>query len=183
MGTKKTEKCQRCQHFLEEHSPAYNDTLCMACGCKKFISVNEMIQMANAVIFAFDKLKANEKVNEYIATDTHQEYEQFVKDALNDLSPQDQQNVAAALRENPSLIDGLFTEQPEENDPVNHPSHYTRYKGIEIIQLTRQMDFNKGNAVKYIARAGHKDTAKEIEDLEKAIWYIKDEIAMLKGEV
>ena len=53
-------------------------------------------------------------------------------------------------------------------DNVNHPPHYTAYKGVEIIDLTEQMNFCRGNAVKYIARAGLKDPNKEIEDLEKA---------------
>lgn len=65
-------------------------------------------------------------------------------------------------------------------DSINHPSHYTAYKGIEIIDLTEQMNFNRGNAVKYIARAGLKDPAAEIEDLEKARWYISREIARVK---
>lgn len=67
------------------------------------------------------------------------------------------------------------------SDPVNRPAHYTAYKGLEIIELTRQMNFNRGNAVKYIARAGLKDPSKEIEDLEKAKWYIQDEIDRLKS--
>ena len=63
-------------------------------------------------------------------------------------------------------------------DFVNHPPHYTAYKGLEIIELTEQMNFNRGNAVKYIARAGLKGESleKEIEDLEKAVWYIQREI-------
>lgn len=68
------------------------------------------------------------------------------------------------------------------NDPVNHPSHYTRFKGIEVIQLTEQLNFCRGNAVKYIARAGAKDPASEIQDLEKAIWYIQREIDRLDDE-
>lgn len=60
-------------------------------------------------------------------------------------------------------------------DEVNHPSHYTHYKGLEVIELTEQMNFNLGNAVKYIARAGLKDPSKEIEDLEKAVFYIQRE--------
>jgi len=65
------------------------------------------------------------------------------------------------------------------NDAVNHPSHYTAYAGIEVIQLTEQMNFCRGNAVKYIARAGLKDPDKEIQDLEKARWYIDREIERL----
>lgn len=69
------------------------------------------------------------------------------------------------------------------SDPVNHPSHYTAYNGLEIIDLTEQMNFNRGNAVKYIARAGLKTQgATEIEDLKKAAWYINREIARLEKE-
>lgn len=67
------------------------------------------------------------------------------------------------------------------SDAIN-PSHYTRFKGIEVIQLTEHLNFCKGNAVKYIARAGAKDPAKEIEDLEKAVWYIQREIERVKAE-
>lgn len=66
------------------------------------------------------------------------------------------------------------------HDPVNHPSHYTSYKGIEVIQLTEQMNFNRGNAVKYITRAGLKPTSDEVEDLKKAAWYIQREIERIQ---
>lgn len=61
-------------------------------------------------------------------------------------------------------------------DPINHPAHYTAYRGIEVIDLTEQMNFNRGNATKYLARAGLKDPATELEDLRKAAWYIAREI-------
>lgn len=61
------------------------------------------------------------------------------------------------------------------DDPVNHPSHYTNHpSGVECIQITRHMSFNLGNALKYIWRADLK--GKAVEDLEKAIFYLKDEI-------
>lgn len=64
-------------------------------------------------------------------------------------------------------------------DYVNHPPHYTAHpSGVECITITRHMNFNKGNAVKYIWRAG--DKGNEIEDLRKAAWYIADEIARLE---
>ena len=73
-------------------------------------------------------------------------------------------------------------------DPVNHPKHYTSDpSGIECIQVTRWRNFNVGNAMKYLWRAGLKDDigrdemSKQIEDLQKAIWYIKDEIQRLDG--
>lgn len=76
-------------------------------------------------------------------------------------------------------------------DKVNHPSHYTWLKdlcGIEVIDITRHMNFNLGNCLKYVLRAGHKfeegytEKDKTIEDLEKAIFYIKDEIERIKND-
>ena len=77
---------------------------------------------------------------------------------------------------------------PVTKDKVNHPSHYTWLKercGIEVIDIIRHLDFDTGNAVKYLLRAGHKseegmtDKEKTIQDLEKAVWYIQDKIKML----
>ena len=77
------------------------------------------------------------------------------------------------------------------DDKVNHPSHYTWLEdlcGIEVIDITRHMDFNLGNSIKYILRSGHKkeegytDKQKTIEDLKKAIWYLNDEIKMLENK-
>lgn len=77
----------------------------------------------------------------------------------------------------------------KENDSVNHPSHYTSHpSGIECIEITRHYCFSIGNAIKYLWRAGLKkemgleDREKEIEDLRKAIWYIKDRIKQLGYE-
>ena len=69
------------------------------------------------------------------------------------------------------------------NNPVNHPSHYTDGR-IEVIDFIddKRLNFCRGNAVKYIARAGKKNPNKEIEDLEKAVWYLQHEIARLTGE-
>lgn len=68
-------------------------------------------------------------------------------------------------------------------DPVNHPEHYTSDpSGVECIQITRHRNFNIGNAIKYLWRAGLKgggDT--DIQDLRKAVWYITDEIERLGG--
>lgn len=69
------------------------------------------------------------------------------------------------------------------NDPVNHPAHYTSGK-IEVIDFIedQKLGFNLGNTVKYIARAGKKDTSKELEDLEKAKWYLERRINQLKTQ-
>lgn len=67
-----------------------------------------------------------------------------------------------------------------KNDPVNHPSHYT--DGIEVIDYieSKNLPYHLGNAVKYISRAGKKDPDKEIEDLEKAVWYLNRYIEFMK---
>lgn len=67
------------------------------------------------------------------------------------------------------------------NNPVDHPAHYTDGK-IEVIDFIedKQLNFHRGNAVKYISRAGKKDPAKEVEDLKKAVWYLNREIKSLE---
>lgn len=69
-----------------------------------------------------------------------------------------------------------------QNDPVNHPSHYTSGK-IEVMDFIadQNLNFGRGNVVKYTARAGKKDPAKELEDLRKAAWYLNYEIKKLEG--
>jgi hypothetical protein len=70
-----------------------------------------------------------------------------------------------------------------ENDPVNSPAHYkNRIPGIEAIEVTEHFNFNRGNAIKYIWRAGSKgDMSKEIEDLKKARWYIDREVKKMEN--
>lgn len=67
---------------------------------------------------------------------------------------------------------------------VNHPSHYHAESGLEVIDIIEawSLNFNRGNALKYIARAGHKDPAREAEDLKKALWYIRRELQRIEGE-
>nr|DAD55402.1 MAG TPA: nucelotide kinase [Siphoviridae sp. ctoNj20] len=69
-------------------------------------------------------------------------------------------------------------------DVINHPPHYTLGK-IEVIDFIEDkgLNFNLGNVVKYVARAGHKKSsgksmdAKALEDLKKAQWYLNREIS------
>lgn len=81
--------------------------------------------------------------------------------------------------------------EPKENyDPVNKPSHYanTKYQPIDVIE-DWGLDFCLGNTLKYIKRAGHKksgtldDKAKEIQDLEKAEFYLNRRIQQLERQV
>lgn len=70
----------------------------------------------------------------------------------------------------------------ENKEMINHPSHYNKgkFEAIDVIE-DWQLNFNLGNTVKYISRAGHKDDI--IQDLKKALWYLDREIKRLeKGE-
>ena len=84
-------------------------------------------------------------------------------------------------------IRGVFNlkeEMVKENDPVNHPKHYTdgRIEVIEYIE-DKNLGFCLGNAIKYISRAGKKEKDKEIQDLRKSIWYIERRIYELENNV
>lgn len=64
------------------------------------------------------------------------------------------------------------------SDAIN-PSHYRNHpSGVECIQITEHLNFCRGNAIKYLWRAGEKDD--EIEDLKKARWYVDREIQRIE---
>jgi hypothetical protein len=71
------------------------------------------------------------------------------------------------------------------SDSVHHPAHYgggdNVYEAIKVIEAWG-LDFCLGNTVKYISRAGKKDKAREIQDLEKAAWYLNHHIQTLKDQ-
>lgn len=77
----------------------------------------------------------------------------------------------------------------KKTEQVSHPSHYAWLKdlcGVEPLDICRHLDFNTGNAIKYLLRKDKVDgnktkTEKRIEDLRKAIFYINDEINKLNG--
>lgn len=66
-------------------------------------------------------------------------------------------------------------------DNINKPKHYTTGK-IECIRYIedKQFNYNLGNAIKYITRCNHKGS--KIDDLKKAIWYLKREIRNTQNE-
>jgi len=72
--------------------------------------------------------------------------------------------------------------EKRNHDAVNHPGYYTDGK-IEVLDFItdKKLNFCRGNAVKYIVRAGKKDPDKEIEDLQKAVFYINKEIEELEA--
>jgi len=67
-----------------------------------------------------------------------------------------------------------------KTDMVNHPPHYT-VGGVETIDFieAKQLNFNLGNVVKYLSRAGEKDSD-PLQDLQKARWYLNREIARVE---
>ncbi len=67
-------------------------------------------------------------------------------------------------------------------DMIAHPPHYTKFP-VEVIEITEQLDFNRGNAVKYLCRAGLKSKDTELEDLRKAAWYVERAITKLEREL
>lgn len=76
----------------------------------------------------------------------------------------------------------------KKSEQVSHPSHYAWLKdlcGVEPLDICRHLDFNTGNAIKYLLRKDKVDgnktkTEKRIEDLHKAVFYIQDEIKLLE---
>lgn len=77
---------------------------------------------------------------------------------------------------------GVTTEH-KNGDAVSHPTHYNSHpSGIEAITITRHHNFNVGNVIKYLWRAGLKNGETTLKDLRKAAWYLKDEIEKLEKE-
>lgn len=80
-----------------------------------------------------------------------------------------------------SISPPSLSEDPPQvaGDPIN-PAHYRSHpSGIECIEITRHMNFNIGNSIKYLWR--YMDKGDPIENLQKAQWYIDDEIRRLQG--
>lgn len=79
----------------------------------------------------------------------------------------------------------IYWEEADEPpvDMVNHPPHYAEgwSNGAELIDITENLNFNRGNCVKYVARAGSKSEDTELEDLKKARWYLEREIGRLEN--
>ncbi|MCY0963020.1 DUF3310 domain-containing protein [Streptomyces sp. H27-H5] len=76
-----------------------------------------------------------------------------------------------------------WEEPADKSGTVNSPAHYTWLpNGIEVIDLTEHLTFNRGNAVKYICRAGLKHLDTELEDLRKAAWYVQREIQRVEAQ-
>ena len=78
---------------------------------------------------------------------------------------------------------GLCQCPPIKIEQVNHPNHYggeeNLYEAIKVIDAW-ELGFSLGNTVKYISRAGKKESDKELQDLKKALWYLQHHIETLE---
>lgn len=66
-----------------------------------------------------------------------------------------------------------------KHDPVAHPNHYNWHPHAECIAVTQWFNFNLGNVIKYVWRAGKKGSSTAVEDLKKARQYIDFELARI----
>lgn len=67
------------------------------------------------------------------------------------------------------------------NDAIN-PKHYKCHpSGVECIQIRRHLKSNRSDAIKYLWRCGQKDA--QVQELNKAIWYLRDEIVEFSGDI
>lgn len=87
-----------------------------------------------------------------------------------------------------TVAPGIYSNPPPNTLPpikekVDHPQHYNPgiYEAINVIEAYG-LGFNLGNTLKYLLRAGVKSKETEIEDLEKAIWYLNREIEFIKRD-
>ena len=72
-----------------------------------------------------------------------------------------------------------MAETIDKPDMVNNPHHYTAHpSGVECIDIVEHMNFNRGNVIKYVWRAGEKNNT--LEDLKKAQWYLDREITRIE---
>ncbi|AHL19003.1 DUF3310 domain-containing protein [Listeria phage LP-083-1] len=80
-------------------------------------------------------------------------------------------------------FDALVKPQHRMGDEISQPTHYTT-GGIEPIKFiqSHNMNFEKGNVIKYVTRAGKKEGQNEVKDLKKARQYLDFLIKKLEGE-
>lgn len=70
----------------------------------------------------------------------------------------------------------------KNNTQVEHPDYYNKHpSGVECIDIVRHFNFNLGNVIKYVWRAGLKDDNKATQDLKKALFYLQDEINRIEN--
>ena len=135
--------------------------------------MNKLIELAEVLYKQIDKAQVH-LINARLNND-----EEDKKSAISEME--------TAMYDVMQLLKCFIDRQDKEQkaDSVNHPAHYTWLKdlcGIEVIDITRHMDFNLGQVLKYILRLGHKEDnnftyyEKILSDLHKAEYYLTREI-------
>ena len=83
-----------------------------------------------------------------------------------------------------NVLASMMSEQKEAEDIIGHPNHYCEGRKFEPKDVIRDwnLNFNLGNAVKYISRNGRKDGNSALQDLKKARQYLDFEIEYLEKE-
>ena len=107
---------------------------------------------------------------------------QTVENDVNEAFASEALRLAASARKHTRPCLGSSSEKlPVTHNAVSHPSYYCD-GGIETLDLilAKKLDFLLGQVCKYIVRAGKKDPSKEVEDLEKARFYLNRKIRQLK---
>lgn len=135
--------------------------------------MNELIELAELLYKQIDNAQVH-LINARLKND-----EDGKKSAISEIETA----MCNAMQLLKCFIDRNDKEQKADN--VNHPAHYNWLKelcGIEVIDITRHMNFNLGQVLKYILRLGHKEDnnftyyEKILSDLHKAEYYLKKEI-------
>jgi hypothetical protein len=160
------DRCE-CHRFEDDHceGDVEIDKLCNV----------EEVWCENNPLSEEEKKTINSLFNELCSEEEESKYQEFTKDAVS---------FSDLVKKTQFLISELEIEKAPkpsaDSSAVHHPSHYNS-GSIEVIDAIEEWDlgFCLGNAIKYIARAGKKNKQKEVEDLEKSIWYIKRHIESL----
>lgn len=123
-----------------------------------------------------------EESDEYLDEDySDEEYSEY---EFGDV--EDDEEEYCFSKELDKILNGAFVVDTKSDDKVkedlvNNPSHYNSDpSGVKCIEITRHRNNNIGNTFKYLWRNGLKDGNSDIQDLEKAAWYLNDEIQRLK---
>ena len=118
---------------------------------------------------------------EYLDEDFEDDYSEY---EFGDV--EDDEEEYCFSKELERVLNGEFTSNinfdgNNKEEMVNHPKHYNSdLSGVECIEVARYRNFNVGSALKYLWRCGLKNGNSDIQDLEKAVWYLNDEIKSLK---
>lgn len=109
----------------------------------------------------------------------NEEEERLLCEKIEKLKENDHFKLLSAVHK----LSNVSAQTKMNNDIINHPAHYTvgRYETIDGIEHF-QLGYHNGNAFKYISRAGKKSKETEIQDLEKALWYIQRDHDYREGD-